>query len=180
MYCHTPRVKAQYRQGGAISYATESCFGIGGDPSNPRLLKQILRIKGRPQKKGMIVIAASLSQLRPFLKPLTAEESQKLMAIWPGPVTFLLPASRKVLPMLRGKHQTLAVRIPAHPETQALCRHVGPIVSTSANRSGHAPAKQYRDALRRFGVRTLVVKGQIGGARRPSTIIDFASGAVLR
>lgn len=174
------QVRAHIRAGGVLAYPTESCFGLGCAPDDARGLRHLLRLKGRPNHKGMIVIAADVAQLLPYLVPLSRETRQKLARYWPGPYTFLLPASRKVLPLLRGQHRTLAVRVTAHPVARALCRAVGPLVSTSANRAGQVALRQARACRAAFADEVMVWPGQVGARRLPSTIIDFASGRVLR
>lgn len=176
------RARANLRRGGVLAYATESCFGLGCDPRQVRALKRVIRLKGRPNHKGMIVIAASLAQLRPFIRPLSATDTQRLSQYWPGPNTLLLPASRHVLPLLRGRgRQKIAVRITAHTETAALCRAVGmALVSTSANRAGQHSLKSTRACRKQFGKQVLTLPGLTGKRKSPSTIIDFASGRVLR
>ena len=52
------------RSGGVIAYPTESCFGLGCDPKNRLAVQRLLRIKGRPQRKGLIIIAAVLVQYK--------------------------------------------------------------------------------------------------------------------
>lgn len=175
------RARGCVRRGGVIAYSTESCFGIGCDPLNPRALRRILAIKGRPNHKGMIVIASSIEQLRHLVAPLTDEQWQELMTYWPGHYTFLLPASPHIPPLLRGRHDKLAVRLTAHGEAAALCRALGTaLVSTSANHAGKVSLKSARACKKAFGSKVLTLPGRIGKRRRPSTIIDFASGRVLR
>jgi L-threonylcarbamoyladenylate synthase len=172
--------RAQLKQGGVLAYATESCYGLGCVPRNARGLERVIALKGRPNYKGLIVVAASLEQLLPLLAPLSAADKARLAEYWPGPTTFLLPASRRVLPLLRGHHRTLAVRVTAHAETAALCRALGPLVSTSANLAGMRSLKSARACKEAFDARVLTLPGRVGGRRKPSTIIDFASGRVLR
>jgi len=172
--------RARLKNGGVLAYATESCYGLGCNPRNAQALKRVIALKGRPNYKGLIVVAADLRQLRPLLAPLSAKDSARLAEYWPGPTTFLLPASARVLPLLRGRHRTLAVRVTAHPETAALCRALGPLVSTSANRAGQRALKSARACRAVFGARVLALPGRVGGRRGPSTIIDFATGRVLR
>lgn len=172
--------QATLRAGGVIAYATESCYGLGCLPGNARGLKAILRLKGRPNRKGMIVVGQGFGELAPLLKPVSAEEEASMQAYWPGPVTLLLPAARRTLPLLRGRHDKLAVRVTAHAQTAALCRRLGPLVSTSANFAGQRSLKSAAACRRAFGEAVLVLPGQVGRRRKPSTIIDFASGRVLR
>lgn len=169
------------RSGGLIAYPTEAVFGLGCDPWNAETVRRLLVLKRRPQRKGLIVIAADFAQAAPLLEPLTAEARARLAATWPGPVTWLLPA-RSAPVWLRGRHATLAVRITAHPLAAALCRAWGgPLVSTSANLSGRPPARRALQVRRQWGGQVdWVVAGATGGARRPSEIRDFASGRVVR
>lgn len=174
-------LRTHLKQGGVIAYPTESCYGLGCDPRNRRAVMKILRLKGRPQKKGMILVGADFCQLKSYVAPLDAGQWQKISPTWPGPVTWLLPASRKALPWLRGRHCSLAVRVTAHPFAAHLCRVLGmALVSTSANRSGKKSARSYRECKHLFGDRVLTLPGQIGRRKLPSTIIDLLTGAVIR
>jgi L-threonylcarbamoyladenylate synthase len=168
-------------RGGVIAYPTESCFGLGCDPKSRRGVQRVLRIKGRPQHKGLILIASRLSQLTPYMAPLDAAQTRKLESTWPGPHTWLVPASRRCPMALTGKHPTIAVRVTAYPPASSLCRSVDmALVSTSANRSGGKPAKSARECRRLFGSAVRVIPGRVGARRRPSTIQDLATGRVLR
>ena len=174
--------RGRLRAGGVLAYATESCFGLGCNPFDVRAIRRILAIKGRPTHKGLIVIAANLQQLRPLIRPLTPVQLATVQRYWPGPYTFLLPASRRVPTLLRGRHDKIAVRISAHGEAAALCQALGsPLVSTSANRAGQKSLKTARACRQEFGrEKVLTLKGRIGKRRKPSTIIDLDSGRVLR
>ncbi|MFN4236177.1 MAG: L-threonylcarbamoyladenylate synthase [Vogesella sp.] len=174
--------RGRLRAGGVLAYATESCFGLGCNPFDVRAIRRILAIKGRPTHKGLIVIAANLQQLRPLIRPLTPAQLATVQRYWPGPYTFLLPASRRVPTLLRGRHDKIAVRISAHGEAAALCRALGsPLVSTSANRAGQKSLKTARACRQAFGrEQVLTLQGRIGKRRKPSTIIDLDSGRVLR
>jgi len=175
------RVRAHLKQGGVIAYPTESCYGLGCDPRNRRAVMKLLRLKGRPQHKGLILIGADFSQLQSYAAPLSAEQWRRVAPFWPGPTTWLLPAARMTPAWLRGSHKSIAVRVSAHPLAARLCQALGmALVSTSANRAGMTPARSYRQCVQEFGARVLTVPGQIGRRRRPSTIMDMASGGVMR
>lgn len=175
------KLAAHIARGGLIAYPTESCYGLGCDPRNRRAVRRLLRIKGRPQHKGLILIAGRVGQLASFLQPLTPAQQQELRSGGAQAVTFLMPARTDCPRWLRGRYATLAVRITAHPGAAALCNGLNmALVSTSANRSGDKPVRNYADCLRRFGSRALVLPGQVGKRRRPSTIRDWASGRIIR
>jgi len=169
------------RCGGVIAYPTESCFGLGCDPQSRLGVQRVLRIKGRPQRKGLILIASQLAQLKPFIAPLTPAQVTRLQSTWPGPHTWLVPAAADCPATLTGRHATIAVRVTAHPESARLCRDTNmALVSTSANRSGARAARTARECRQLFGSEVRVINGRIGKRRRPSTIQDLSSGRVLR
>jgi L-threonylcarbamoyladenylate synthase len=166
------------RHGGVVAYPTEYCFGLGCDPFNRDAVFKLLRLKKRSAKKGVILIAASLAQLKPFVREIPANAR----ATWPGPATWLLEPAPGVPHWITGGHNKIAVRVTAHPLAAALCRAAGTaIVSTSANRAGQTPARTDREARRRFGGSiNAVVIGRVGTSPAPTPIRDAATGATIR
>ena len=174
-------LQAHLRGGGLIAYPTESCYGLGCDPRNPRALRRLIRLKGRSAAKGLLLIADHFKRLQAFIRPLSATDRARMQRSWPGPVTWVVPASATCLPELTGGRPTIAVRVTAHPGAARLCRSLGmALVSTSANKSGKKPAKTAAECRRMFGARVRVIAGRIGTRKRPSTLIDLATGTVLR
>ena len=170
--------------GGVIAYPTEAVWGLGCDPFNANAVQRLLALKQRPATKGMIVIAAELEQVLPHLHwdALPAARREEVIASWPGPVTWLLPCRPDVPDWLRGEHDTLAVRITAHPVAAALCRVFdGAIVSTSANRAGEPPARRF-DELSEYLLAGLDghVAGKTGDLAKPTVIRDARSGDIVR
>lgn len=170
------------RDGGVIAYPTEAVFGLGCNPQDSLAVARILALKRRSVRKGLIVVAADIDQLRDLLAPLPDEVEARLQASWPGPQTWLVPAARLCPPWLTGEHQTLAVRVSAHPVVQALCNESGmAIVSTSANRSGRQPARTTLACRMRLGADVdLVVPGLTGRQARPTSIRDALTGETVR
>lgn len=170
------------RAGGVVAYPTEAVYGLGCDPHNAAALRRLLTLKRRPARKGLILIAANFSQIEPYLRPITAKLRKKLERVWPGPVTWLLPARPEISRLLRGNHDTLAVRITAHPLAAELCRaYGGAIVSTSANVSGRPAARTALQVRRVFGNRVdYIVPGAAGPSTRPSEIRDALTDRIVR
>ena len=168
--------------GGLIAYPTEAVYGLGCDPRNEAAVRRLLALKRRPMHKGLILIAADFAQLAPFLQPLTAADQARLAATWPGPYTWLIPARPDTPCWLRGRHETLAVRVTAHPLAAALCRTCGhPLVSTSANFSGRTPARSALAVRRQLGTAMdYLLPGPTGGAAQPTEIRDLRSGRRVR
>ena len=168
--------------GGVIAYPTEAVYGLGCHPLDADAVLRLLRLKQRPVDKGLILIAADLEQLLPYVQPLSPALHRRVAGTWPGPVTWLVPARPETPWWLRGAHDTIAVRVTAHPLAAALCRAAGTaLVSTSANRAGQAPARTALRVQRVFGKGVdLIMHGALGGASKPSEIRDARTGKVLR
>lgn len=172
------------RSGGVVAYPTEAVWGLGCDPADERAVHRILQIKQRPVEKGMILIAASLDQLKPYLD-LTILDEGRLQAVtdsWPGPNTWVMPASLRAPRWITGAHSGIAVRVSAHPEVIALCEAFdGALVSTSANPAGAEPARsleQFDPALRE--AIDGWVPGAVGTLASPTVIRVAQTGQVLR
>lgn len=166
------------RAGGIVAYATESCFGLGCDPRDRQAVMRLLRIKRRPVGKGVILVAANIEQLEPYV----ARFPRKALTTWPGPYTWLLEPSTSAPRWICGQHPRIAVRVTGHAQAAALCLAADmAIVSTSANRAGQRPARSYREVQRRLGVELdYVLRGRIGDLRGPTSITDAATGKIVR
>ena len=176
------QVALALRAGAIVAYPTEAVYGLGCDPHDRQAFYRLLALKRRPDSKGVILIAADTAQLAAYLGPISADIAARLHASWPGPVTWIAPASPQVPEWLTGGRDTIAVRVTAHPIAAALCRAFGgPLVSTSANRSGSPPARSALRTRMLFGTGVdFVIGGPTGGLTRPTAIYDARSGKVIR
>ena len=184
-WARNPRVRwaAQLmRAGGVVAYPTEAVWGLGCDPDNPQAVARLLRLKGRSWRKGLILLATEVSQFAPLVEPLDSGLQARLEATWPGPVTWLVPAGERVPEWIRGRFDSVALRVTDHLLAAGLSRAFGgPIVSTSANPQGLPPALSRMQVRRYFG-RELdaLTPGSLGGRDRPSEIRDLLSQAQIR
>ncbi len=168
--------------GEVVAYPTEAVWGLGCDPLNPQAVAKLLHLKQRPVEKGLILIAADILQLAPYLGGLDKEQYQTLNDSWPAPITWLVPASSAVPAWIRGQHTSVALRVTDHPVAAALCRAFGgPIVSTSANPGSRREARTALAVRRYFdGNLAAITPGQVGKQKKPSQIKDLISGLILR
>ena len=179
-----PEAAIALQTGGVIAYPTEAVWGLGCDPRNEQAVLRLLAIKQREVEKGLILIASHLDQLRPFLNlaAVPAENLAAVLASWPGPHTWVMPASAAAPRWITGAHDGIAVRISAHPLVIELCNaYGGALVSTSANRAGQ-PAALTRETLDPAvleGVDGLAA-GETGGLGAPTAIRDALTGAAIR
>lgn len=170
------------RGGGVVAYPTEGCYGLGCDPRNTRAVQRILRVKGRSWRQGLILVGAHWRHVARWVDTSDAEAVGRARETWPGPKTWLLPARFDVSRWVRGEHDTIAVRVTAHPLAAALCRRFnGAIVSTSANRHGRPPAVSASQVRAQLGGRVdFILEGPLGGLQGPTVIRDARTGEVVR
>lgn len=149
---------------------------------NHKAVNKLLQIKKRPMSKGLILIAAELEQLEPFIETLSTELLNKVMSTWPGPVNWLLPANPLSPHYLRGEHRLQAVRVSNHPTVRALCTQFGgAIVSTSANLSKRPPARTAIQANRCFYHKiSYILHGHVGKLHQPCEIRNGLNNHIVR
>lgn len=169
-------------RGGVLAIPTESSYGLAADPRNPEGIARVFALKGRDAGKALPVVAADRGQVAALGVDLERPDLAALVrgwsALWPGPVSVVLPVERP-LPAA-GPDATVAVRIPAHDGLRRLLAVLGrPLTATSANRSGEAPGLDPGAAARLLaGADGVVVDGGRLPGGPPSTLIRFRDGRV--
>jgi L-threonylcarbamoyladenylate synthase len=170
--------------GAVVAYPTEAVWGLGCDPFDEAAVRRLLAIKQRDVSKGLILVAADEGQFDGLLDwaALPGPRRAEVQASWPGPHTWIVPATPRVPAWIRGEHSGVAARISAHPVVAALCAAFGgPLVSTSANLAGEPPAFQRAQLDPALLARLDGVSiGETGGLAAPTAIRDGLTGAVLR
>ena len=175
---------AAMQAGQVVAYPTEAVWGLGCDPFNQAAVAEILRLKQRSVDKGVILIAASIAQVEPYLVGLTAEQYQRLVDSWSddhGANTWLVPLTAEIPAWISGVHDRVAIRVSRHPTVQAVClAYGGAIVSTSANPATENAARTAAEVVAYFADQVPCVVGEVGQLARPSVIRDVITGQVVR
>ncbi len=172
--------RALLQQGKIIAYPTETVYGLGCDPFNQQAVQRLLALKQREVSKGLILLIADWSQLAPLIQPIAEPLLDAVRQTWPGPVTWIFPKSDIIPDWVSGQHDGIAIRMSAHPIAGKICLD-GPIVSTSANISGHSSAIDVASLCAQFphGI-DAVLEGQLGTDGPHTAIYDVQSGQRLR
>ena len=150
------------RDGGVIVYPTDTVWGIGCDATNEEAVRKIYRLKQREDSKSMLVLMDSAAKLPYYIGdiPEAAEmllEAQntehRAQTDLPEeelkPMTIIYPHGRNMAKNLIAEDGSIGIRITNEAFSKALCaqlRH--PLVSTSANISGHPTARFYHEIER--------------------------------
>jgi L-threonylcarbamoyladenylate synthase len=166
---------AAIQAGGVVAYPTDTVVGLGCDARNPAAVARLLAIKGRDDEKGLPVLiaaiedAADLAEVTPDLLRLAEE-------FWPGALTIVTAALPGQPGGLMAADGTIGLRVPDLVLTRRLIeRFDGPIVGTSANRSGEPPARS-AGAIEPTLAAAIdyILDGESGG-EAPSTVITLAT-----
>lgn len=160
------------RSGNVMLLPTDTIYGLHAAATDAAAVDRIAQLKGREDTKPFIVLASSPGQLTDLGVVADVDLLRRLNRIWPAPLTVILPLAAPI-PASRGA-STLAVRIPALEWLRELVSRTGPLVSTSANRSGEPPV-QTPDSLAhdlQQGLDAIVDGGLRTG--EPSAILDLS------
>ncbi|MFN3254581.1 MAG: L-threonylcarbamoyladenylate synthase [Ilumatobacter sp.] len=131
------RAAAAIRSGGLVAVPTETVYGLAADATDPAAIARIYATKGRPSEHPLIVHLADPLDIERWAPDASKAARLLAAAVWPGPVTVIVPRSPELPAEVAGGRDTVGLRVPAHPMTQQLIRLAGrPIAAPSANRFG--------------------------------------------
>jgi L-threonylcarbamoyladenylate synthase len=165
---------AVLRRGGLVAFPTDTLYALGADALAPEAIERVLTVKGRSRGKPLSILVPSLEVARSLAQG-TAERVWGLaQACWPGPLTIVVAAAAKVPPVLSGAAGTIGLRLPGSPVARAvLAAFGGPVIGTSANKSGGADPADARTVQRAIGGQIdLLLDGGRVALGVPSTVLD--------
>jgi len=170
------------QQSGVIACPTESVFGLSCHPLSFNAVSKILALKHRSADKGLILVASSVEQLHPFIEDPEILNQKNVRDSWPGPTSWLVPASAATPAWLTGTHTTIALRVTDHPVMAKICNQCGhALVSTSANISTRPAAVTPLQVHNIFGnALDWILHAETGHNKQVSTIADAVSGRIIR
>ena len=152
------------REGGVIVYPTDTVWGIGCDATNEEAVSKIYALKQREDSKSMLVLLDSAVKLDYYVD--VPEAAEMLLEIQNSkfkiqnsieygaqtdlqdekPLTLIYPNARHLAKNLIAEDGSIGIRITSEPFSKALCAQLKrPIVSTSANISGHSTAHFFHE-----------------------------------
>jgi L-threonylcarbamoyladenylate synthase len=158
------------RRGEVIAVATDTVYGLACDPRDAAAVDRVYALKRRPADLELTLLAHDAGQLERLVS-WTPAAARLAAALWPGPLSLVLPVGELRLAVPR-RGVTLSVRVPAHGLLLALLEQSGPLASTSANRHGEPPALSAAAVGREFGDQVSVTLGDSSPGGQASTIID--------
>ena len=169
------------RADGVVALPTDTVYGIAVRIDTPGGIERLFHVKQRPPDRAIALLIGSAEQARQ-IGVMTPSAGALAVAFWPGGLTLVL-ARREgaTLPdVLTGGTATIGLRVPDHPAPRALAAAVGPLPTTSANRSGEPEARDAGEIAAQLGDSIdLIVDGGVAPGGPASTVVD-CSGATAR
>ncbi|MFN2458753.1 MAG: L-threonylcarbamoyladenylate synthase [Chitinophagaceae bacterium] len=133
------------KKGGTILYPTDTVWGIGCDATNEEAIRKIITIKQRDAKQGMIILVAEEKQILQFVAApgLAVFDYIKQQA---NPTTIIFDDAIGLPASLIYEDGSIGIRIVQDEFCRHLIKRFGkPLVSTSANISGHSPPQNFSE-----------------------------------
>ena len=162
------------RAGGLVALPTDTVYGIAVALDTPGGIGRLFEAKARPPDKGIMLLLADAAQAGEIGR-MTPAATALADACWPGGLTVIVPQRPDVAfpPELTAGAPTIGLRVPDHPAPRALAAGVGPLPTTSANRSGHPEGRDAREIVAQLGDAVdLVLDGGAAHGGPPSTVVD--------
>lgn len=162
------------RNGGIILYPTDTIWGIGCDATNVVAVRKIYLLKKREEKKSMIILLADKNEIKNYV----LHPSKKIidfLSEQKKPTTAIFDTIINLPVQLINEDGSIAIRIVKDDFCQMLIRQLkAPLVSTSANISGHYHPKIFNEIndVIKNGVDYVVQHRQNEiGEHQPSSIV---------
>ncbi|NCO36716.1 MAG: threonylcarbamoyl-AMP synthase [Armatimonadetes bacterium CG2_30_59_28] len=166
--------------GGVVIVPTETVYGMAANALDEVAANRIFSAKGRASDVPLPVQVASVDDVCRYVIGLDDRAERLMRRLMPGPLTLVLRKSDVIPDVVTAGNPTLGIRIPDHRVTLEflhLCG--GPLIMSSANRSGEPPVRTGAQARRLFGeVVDVIIDGDPHsefGCREPavSTVVDL-------
>ena len=163
--------------GEVLLYPTDTVYGFGCHCFCAPALERILHLKRRAPDKGLLLLIPDLKTAGQLSDRLPRQFRRLADQLWPGPVTFLVPAAPTLPAAVTGGQGKVGIRYPSLPFLRRwLERLAAPIVSTSANLSGQAAPESGSRLEVLFGpdVDLFLDAGRLP-VSAPSTVLDLCA-----
>ena len=170
------------KEGKLILYPTDTVWGIGCDASNAEAVSKVYKLKQRIDSKALICLVADDRMLKKYVKKVP-EVALNIIEVTNKPTTIIYDDAQNLALNLIADDGSIAIRIPDDEFCYQLSRRFhGAIVSTSANISGEATPKSFKEIASAIlkGVDYVVNLHHEKICAKPSSIIKLGNNGVVK
>lgn len=134
---------AMLKAGRVILYPTDTIWGLGCDATNSKAVEKIYRIKSRPESSSLIILVNGEAMVERYVKEVP-ESASSITGISDKPVTIIYPEGKNLAAGICSEDGSVGIRICNDDFcNELITRFRKPIVSTSANLSGHPSPENF-------------------------------------
>lgn len=123
------------RVGQPVIVPTDTVYGLAVRAGDADAIDQVFVLKRRPADRSIAVLVGDVDQASE-LATLNDVERRLVARCWPGALTLVLTRRLEVDPSIGRDDGTVGLRCPDNAFVRRLALAVGPLATTSANRSG--------------------------------------------
>ena len=162
-----------------LIHPTEGVWGLGCLYNSKKAMQRLSKLKSRSSSKNYIILCPNIDWVFKLSADLNKDD---LDQYWPGHTTLLLRPSKLCPPELISDIDRVAIRVSAHNPIKKLLNILQkPILSTSANISGKEQTNNIESIEEIFDFDDVALyKERLGNEKKPSKIIDYVTGKVIR
>lgn len=163
-------------RGGVAALPTDTVYGLVARADLGQAVRRIYRLKGRDYRKPLVLLARGVEEAGSLHTDPPACLGGLAEKFWPGPLTLVLRASKRVREWKLDSNGTVGVRVSPEPVVGMILGNLGlPLASTSANRSGRPECRSGAEVLLSLDEPPdLLLDGGERPRRRPSTVLDLS------
>lgn len=164
------------RNGGTVVFPSDTVYGVGCDPRNPKAIQSIFKLKKRTRNKQLPILGFSKEEISKIA--VLDEISNKIAdKFWPGQVTMILKLTdEKIRSTMKVTDNKIAVRVPNHPCVLSLLSKCKILVGTSANFSGLPASSESKKVQENFSGYDVFLDGGDVPNSTSSTIVEVVEG----
>ena len=169
-----PEAAEIIRQGGVVAFPTDTFYGLAVNPFDANAVARLFKIKERSPSKPILLLIAGIKMLDLLVEPPSPLARKVMEKFWPGPLTIILKAKKRLPDALTAGTGKIGIRFPnAALPIRLICAAGFPLTATSANLSGKPSPATAHKVLAQFGTDLDLILDGGKCKTLPSTVLDM-------
>jgi len=169
------------RAGELVAFPTDTYFALGANGLDSRAVEAVFQTKGRNPGTPVPLLASDIEMVADLASDFPGPLKKLADEFWPGALTLVLPASKRVPAVVTARTGTVGLRVPDNNVARDLIERSGvPITGTSCNLTGRDPIKEASVVDQIFGDQIAVcLDAECGDSTAPSTVVTYEDRKIV-